>query len=104
MSYTIVAYAPFLVHNNGGYLEILVKKSVLKEVSKLPKNVQVLYWLFLKDLKREGLSLQGWKMLKMKGVSHHYRVKLNHDYRVILEHVKPDIIIIKVASREGVYK
>lgn len=85
-------------------MNVKVKKSVFKEVSKLPKNVQVLYSDFLDDLQKDGLAVQGWELKKMGGTSNEYRAKLNQSYRVIMEYVKPDIIIIKVASREGAYK
>ncbi|GEM_PF-3419838 len=85
-------------------MEIKVKKSVFKEVAKLPKNVQELYTKFILDLERAGLGIQGWELKKMGGGSNEYRAKLNQNYRVIMEYVKPDIMIIKVASREGAYK
>jgi mRNA-degrading endonuclease RelE of RelBE toxin-antitoxin system len=85
-------------------VKVKVKKSVFKEVSKLPKNVQALYSDFLDDLQKDGLAVQGWELKKMGGTSNEYRAKLNQSYRVIMEYVKPDIIIIKVASREGAYK
>lgn len=84
-------------------LEIRIKKSVFKEVEKLPRNVQILYREFLIDLNRDGLSIKGWDLKKMAGVENNYRAKLNYNYRVILEYKNPNLIIIKVASREGAY-
>ena len=77
---------------------------MLKEVVKLPPKIQELYREFILDLERDGFGLQGWELKKMGGSSNEYRAKLNQNYRVIMEYVKPDIIIIKVASREGAYK
>lgn len=85
-------------------MKIKIKKSVFKQVAKLPKRVQVLYHIFLSDLQRDGLNIQGWNLKKMQGSQNTYRVKLNKDYRVILQFIKPDLIIVKVASREGIYK
>lgn len=85
-------------------MEVKAKKSVIKEVVKLPLKVQELYRQFIQDLKKDGLGAQGWEIKKMGGSSNEYRAKLNQSYRVIMEHVKPDILIIKVATREGVYK
>jgi len=85
-------------------MEVKAKKSVFKEVARLPRQIQELYWLFIKELQRDGLQIQGWEIKKMSGDSNQYRAKLNQSYRVIMEHIKPDIIIIKVASREGIYK
>ena len=85
-------------------MEVKFKKSVFKEVEKLPKNVQLLYKKFIIELQSEGLAIQGWNLKKMAGTSNEYRAKLNQSYRVIIEYVKPDLIIVKVASREGVYK
>jgi mRNA-degrading endonuclease RelE of RelBE toxin-antitoxin system len=85
-------------------LEVRIKKSVFREVEKLPTYVQVLYNKFLDELSKDGLGVQGWELKKMGGASRLYRAKLNQNYRVIMEYVKPDIIIIKVASREGAYK
>ena len=83
---------------------IKVKKSVEKEVKKLPKKIQILYLLFLEDLKRDGVKIKGWDLIKMSGSTNEYRAKLNQSYRVIIEYIRPDLIIVKVASREGVYK
>lgn len=85
-------------------MEVKIKKSVFKEVANLPRRIQVLYGDFLSDLKRDGLAIQGWGLKKMGGSSNEYRAKLNQSYRVIIEYVKPNLIIVKVASREGVYK
>lgn len=85
-------------------MEIKIKKSVFKEVIRLPQKIQNLYWQFVKDLQQDGLRIAGWELKKMSGNSNEYRAKLNQNYRVIMEYVKPGIIIIKVASREGVYK
>ena len=84
-------------------LEIKIKKSVFKEVEKLPKNIQVLYKKFLLELQIDGLAAQGWNLKKIAGTSNEYRAKLNQSYRVIIEYVKPDLNIVKVASREGAY-
>lgn len=85
-------------------MEVKFKKSVFKEVERLPRAIQILYKDFIEDLKEDGLSVKGWELIKMKGTSNEYRAKLNQNYRVIIEYVKPDLIIVKVASREGVYK
>lgn len=85
-------------------MEVKIKKSVFKEVAKLPKRVQILYREFLIDLQKDGLTSQGWELKKMAGASNEYRAKLNQNYRVIIEYVKPDLIIVKVASRERAYK
>ena len=50
------------------------------------------------------MKIEGWSLKKLTGVSNTYRAKLGQRYRVIIEFKKPDLIIIKVASREGVYK
>lgn len=83
---------------------VKVKKSVIKDVEKLSRSVQILYREFLIDLERDGLAIQGWSLKKMAGSKTEYRAKLNQSYRVIIEYIKPDLIIVKVASREGVYK
>ncbi len=85
-------------------MEVRFKKSVFKEVEKLPKHIQLLYKKFLIELQTDGLAVLGWELKKMGGSSNEYRAKLNQDYRVIIEYVKPDLIIVKVASREGAYK
>lgn len=85
-------------------MEVRAKKSVFKEVEKLPQKIQELYWQFVKDLQQGGLRLQGWELKKMSDSANEYRAKLNQNYRVVMEHIRPNIIIIKVASREGIYK
>lgn len=85
-------------------MKIRFKKSAIKEAEKLPKKIKILYKKFLSDLQRDGLQIQGWELKKMSGTPREYRAKLNRSYRVIIEYIKPDLIIIKVASREGVYR
>ena len=85
-------------------MEVRIKKSVFKEIARLPRKIQVLYFLFLEDLRKEGLGLKGWELKKLSGFESDYRVKLNRDYRVIIEFIKPDLIIVKVTSREGAYR
>jgi mRNA-degrading endonuclease RelE of RelBE toxin-antitoxin system len=82
-------------------VEVKAKKSVLKEVVKLPLKTQELYREFIHDLERDGPGVQGWELKKMGASSNEYQAKINQNYRMIMEYVKPDIIIIKVASREG---
>lgn len=84
-------------------MEVKAKKSVFQEVEKLPQKIQELYWQFVKDLQQDGLRLQGWELKKMSGSANEYRSKLNQNYRVIMEHIRLNIIII-IASREGIYK
>lgn len=85
-------------------LKVIIKKSVVKELVKLPKEIQQPGRDFIHDLQKEGLAIQGFELKKMSGRGNHYRAKLGQSYRVILEYIKPDIIIVKIASREGVYK
>jgi mRNA-degrading endonuclease RelE of RelBE toxin-antitoxin system len=85
-------------------MEVIIEKKAAKEIVKLPKQIIILFRLFLTDLQRDGLELQGWELGKMKGEGNTFRAKLNYRYRVIIEVRSPDLVIIKVSSREGAYK
>lgn len=43
-------------------MEVRFKKSVFKEVEKLPKHIQVIYKKFLLELQKDGLAIQGWDL------------------------------------------
>ncbi len=85
-------------------MEVIIEKKAAKEIVKLPKQIIILFRLFLTDLQKYGLELQGWELGKMKGEENTFRAKLNYRYRVIIELRSPDLVIIKVSSREGAYK
>ena len=54
---------------------IQIKKSVFKEVSKLPRRIQILYGEFLSDLEKDGLNIQGWDLIKLSGSTNECRIK-----------------------------
>lgn len=85
-------------------MEVIIEKKAAKEIIKLPKQIIILFRLFLTDLQRDGLDVQGWELGKMKGEGNTFRAKLNYRYRVIIELRSPNLVIIKVSSREGAYK
>lgn len=85
-------------------MQVKIKKSVHKEILKLPRRIQILYRDFLIDLQNDGLHIQGWNLKKLQGKRNLFRARLTIHYRVLIEHIEPDLIIIRVASREVVYK
>lgn len=45
-------------------MEVKFKKSVFKEVEKLPKNIQILYKKFLIELAKDGLAMKDGNLKK----------------------------------------
>ena len=88
-------------------MEIIYKKKFIKELEKLPKKVQsgikdVLDKLYASDnLETSGVD---YKLMEgQKKGQNYYRIRVG-TYRVGIEYIKPDVIVIIVASRGDVYK
>ena len=84
--------------------KVIVDKRVDKQLEKLPVVVNKLFQMLIRDLTQMGLKLDAWDLKKLSGIDKTYRVRLNYRYRVIIEWREPDLIIVKVSTREGAYK
>ncbi len=78
-------------------------KTVAKELLRLPKRVKFIYTQLVDDMEKEGPKPYGWDSMLMRG-SDTYRIKLVREYRVIVEVMSPNIIVVKVAHRKEAYK
>ena len=88
-------------------MEIIYKKRFVKELVKLPAKIQSGVKDVLDKLKKaDSLEASGvdYKLMKgqKKGQSY-YRIRVG-SYRIGIEYVKPDIIVVMIASRGDVYK
>ena len=82
--------------------QIQIKKSAIKELSKLPKPTATRISRVIDGLKK-NLYPKGYK--KLKGSDNNYRVRVG-DYRILYS-VYDDVLIIevvKIAHRKDVYK
>jgi len=82
---------------------VLETKSALKEVLKLPQRIRLIYFQLVPDLTLEGPFHYGWDAKVLKGRVK-VRIRLSREYRVIIQAVEPDILVVKVAHRKEVYK
>jgi addiction module RelE/StbE family toxin len=69
------------------------KKVELKQIPQLPKEVQLLAYEAIEDLKNEGPMPFGWNAKKLKGTK--YRLRLKRKYRMIYN-VYKQIITIRI--------
>jgi mRNA-degrading endonuclease RelE of RelBE toxin-antitoxin system len=88
---------------NKALWNVLETKSAIKDLSKMPSFVKLTYKYLIDDLKREGPRPKGWSALQLVG-RNEVRIKLNREYRVLLEVHPPDLIVVKVAHRKEAYK
>lgn len=88
-------------------MEVILKKSYLKDLRKVHKNI---FWLAdqtIDTLKSaasfEDSGLDYKKMSGQKEGENYYRIRVG-DYRIGVEYANPTIIIICILSRGNVYK
>ena len=88
-------------------MEIIYKKRFVKEFLKLPLKAQIGVKDVLDKLKQaENLETSGTDYKPMEGQKKeqsYYRIRVG-GYRIGIEYVKPNVIVIIVASRGDVYK
>ena len=82
---------------------VIETKSVSKEILRLPKRVLLIYSQLIEDLSHEGPYPFGWDTLPLRGRDE-LRIRLNREYRVIIQVLDPNIIVVKVAHRKDVYE
>lgn len=78
-------------------------KQAAKEILKLPKNIALIYRQLVFDLELEGPRPKGWESKPLKGRSE-VSIRLNREYRALIEIVEPNLIVVKVVHRKDVYK
>ncbi|GLU53922.1 type II toxin-antitoxin system RelE family toxin [Dyadobacter frigoris] len=88
-------------------MEIEIRSSFLKELKKLPSDIQISVYATLKTL-REAQSLESSdvdykKMQGQKKGGNYYRIRLGQ-WRIGIEYINPEIIAITVLSRGNIYK
>ncbi len=82
--------------------QLRIKKSAIKELSKLPKPIATRISKVIDGLKKD-IYPKGYK--KLKGSDNDYRVRVG-DYRILYS-IHDDVLIIevvKIAHRKDVYK
>lgn len=88
-------------------MEVILKKSYLKDLRKVHKNVFLLADATLDKLKAasslENSGVDYTKMSGQKKGENYYRIRIG-DYRIGIEYVNPKIIIICILIRGNVYK
>ena len=83
--------------------QVSATKAVAKQLRKLPGKIGLIYIQFVEDLENEGPKPSGWDVKPLKG-SRAYRIRLTREYRVVIEVVAPQIIVVTVAHRKDVYR
>ncbi len=88
-------------------MEIILKKQFIKEVAKLPEKVQTAIKEILDELERiDSLQNARIDIKRMEGQSaeeNYYRIRVG-SYRIGLEYIAPQVIILTVLSRGYIYK
>ncbi|WP_106596257.1 type II toxin-antitoxin system RelE family toxin [Dyadobacter jiangsuensis] len=88
-------------------MEIVYKNSFIREFTRLPTNVQRATQAIINKLEwASTLEAAGVDYVRIRGqkVGHHYyRIRIGQ-YRMGVEYIAPDIIIITIGVRGDVYK
>ena len=86
---------------------VTVKTSFVKELKRLPPKIQQSVFKILQTLRdSETLEKSGVDWTRMEGqkkTEGYYRIRVGQ-YRVGIEYVHPDVIVVTVLSRGDVYK
>lgn len=87
-------------------MEVSFKKSFLRDLRALSKNAMEAVEIVIEKLKNSN-TLQDTKLdfVKMKGAGNdaYYRIRIG-SYRIGIEYLQPDVIMITVMSRGDIYK
>ena len=81
-------------------LKLAIKRSVLKDLRSLPKDVRGRAALSILELSTSP-SPQGVE--KLKGYERLYRIRVG-DYRIVYEIAGEDVTIVAVSHRKDVYR
>lgn len=88
-------------------MEIVITKSFRREFKRLPVNAQRAVQTVLEKLRSaDALETAGVDCAPIRGyrAGHsYYRIRIGQ-YRMGIEYVAPDLIIITIGARGGVYK
>jgi mRNA interferase RelE/StbE len=88
-------------------MEIVIKKSFKRDFARLPANVQDATQAVLRKLKSaDNLETAGVDYVRIRGqkAGHsYYRLRIGQ-YRMGIEYIAPNLIVITVAVRGGIYK
>ena len=82
---------------------VILEKSVVKDIRKLPKGVVEILGQLRLDLEAEGPTPKGWIVKHVHGRPGVYAVRLKREYRALYEVVTPTIIIVSVSHRREAY-
>ncbi len=82
---------------------VVEHSSVTKQLQKLPHNIVRLYHRLVLDLANEGPRPLGWNVASLAGTNQ-LRIRLNREYRVIVEVRAPYLMVLKAAHRKDAYR
>jgi len=88
-------------------MEIVFTKTFKKEFARLPANVQSAAQAILEKLKNAAvLEMAGVDYVRIHGQKaghNYYRIRIGR-YRMGIEYLAPDVIIVTIAARGRIYK
>ncbi|HWV32619.1 MAG TPA: hypothetical protein VN038_23320 [Dyadobacter sp.] len=88
-------------------MELIYRKSFIKEISRLPGNIQNATHAVLRKLESaDTLETAGVDYVLIRGYKagyNYYRIRIGQ-YRMGIEYIAPDVIVITIAVRGDIYK
>jgi mRNA interferase RelE/StbE len=89
-------------------VEVKFKKSFSKTLKLTPKHIQesvqtIIIHALLKAESLESAGLDYAKMAGTKKDEKYYRIRVG-DWRIGIEYVNPNVVLIKILSRGSIYK
>ena len=82
---------------------VVLEKSVVKDLRKLPTEIVEILDQLRHDLEAEGPTPKGWLIKHVHGQPGVYAARLKREYRALFEVISPTIIILSVTHRREAY-
>ncbi len=84
-------------------MEVLVKKSFIKDFKKIPKHIQKRIEIIFEELIKAKSIKDIRNIKKIKGYTYYYRIRLG-DYRIGLKYENGRVVLYRVLHRSQIYK
>lgn len=82
---------------------VVLDKSAVKDLKRLPREVIEILDQLRHDLADEGPLPKGWTVKHVLGRPGTYAARLKREYRALYEVISPTIIIVSVTHRKEAY-
>ncbi len=83
--------------------KVIESKRAKKQIVSLPNLIRRIYYELVGDLGTDGPYPHGWESKPLQNQSR-ISIRLNREYRVLVEVHQPNVIVVQVAHRKEIYR